>query len=84
MALNLVIAAINCWSTPCMDKAAGHLKRQGLLPNPKLLRHLAPLGSLHINLTGDYNWESTAKCGAIAEYGLRWHVWVMAASRDVV
>ena len=55
MALNLVIAAINCWNTLCMDKAASHLKRQGLLPEPELLRHLAPLGWLHINLTGDYN-----------------------------
>ena len=55
MALNLVIAAINCWNTLYMDKAASHLKRQGLLPEPELLRHLAPLGWLHINLTGDYN-----------------------------
>ena len=58
MALNLVIAAINCWNTLYMDKAASHLKRQGLLPEPELLRHLAPLGWLHINLTGDYNWDA--------------------------
>ena len=60
MALNLVIAAINCWNTLYMDKADGHLKRQGLLPEPELLRHLAPLGWLHVNLTGDYNWDAAA------------------------
>ena len=58
MALNLVIAAITYWNTLYMDKAASHLKRQGLLPEPELLRHLAPLGWLHINLTGDYNWDA--------------------------
>ena len=41
-----------------MDKAASHLKRQGQLPEPELLRHLAPLGWLHINLTGDCNWDA--------------------------
>ncbi|MYK30500.1 MAG: Tn3 family transposase [Boseongicola sp. SB0670_bin_30] len=60
MALNLVIAAITYWNTLYMDKAASHLKRHGLLPEPELLRHLAPLGWLHINLTGDYNWDAAA------------------------
>ena len=60
MALNLVIAAINCWNTPCMDKAASHMKRQGLLPDLGLLRHLAPLGWLHVNLTGDRNRDVSA------------------------
>ena len=56
MALNLVIAAITYWNTFYMDKAASHLQRQGLLTNPELLKHLAPLGWVHINLTGDYIW----------------------------
>ncbi len=60
MALNLVIAAITYWNTLYMDKAAGHLQRGGLLPDPELLRHLAPLGWLHINLTGDYDWDAGA------------------------
>ena len=60
MALNLVIAAIVYWNTSYMDKASEHLRRQGRLPDPNLLRHVSPLGWDHIVLTGDYDWNSGA------------------------
>ena len=60
MALNLVIAAIVYWNTLYMDKATDHLRRQGRLPDPSLLRHVSPLGWDHIVLTGDYDWNSGA------------------------
>ena len=44
MALDLVIAAIVYWNTWYLDKAATHLRRQGRLPDPILLRHVSPLG----------------------------------------
>ena len=54
-ALNLVIAAIVYWNASYMDKATDHLRRQGRLPEPSLLRHISPLGWDHIVLTGDYD-----------------------------
>ena len=60
MALNLIIAAIVYWNTSYMDKATEHLRRQGRLPDPSLLRHVSPLGWNHIVLTGDYDWNSGA------------------------
>ena len=60
MALNLVIAAIIYWNTMYMNKAADHLLRAGKLPEPSLLKHVSPLGWTHINLTGDYVWDSGA------------------------
>ena len=61
MALNLVIAAIVYWNTAYMDKAASHLRRQGELPDPNLLKHVSPLGWEHIVLTGDYDWNAAAE-----------------------
>ena len=58
MALNIVIAAIIYWNTMYMDKAADHLRRAAKLPDPSLLKHVSPLGWTHINLTGDYVWDS--------------------------
>jgi len=60
MALNLVIAAIIYWNTMYMNKAADHLRQIGELPDPSLLKHVSPLGWAHINLTGDYVWDSGA------------------------
>jgi hypothetical protein len=60
MALNLVIAAIVYWNTMYMDKAAQHLLKAGQLADPSLLRHVSPLGWMHINLTGDFVWNSGA------------------------
>ena len=60
MALNLVIAAITYWNTLYIDKATSHLQRQRLLPDRELLKHVSPLGWVHINLTGDYKWDTGA------------------------
>lgn len=60
MALNLVIAAITFWNTLYMEKATDHLRRQGQIPDPSLLKHASPQGWEHIILTGDYDWHSGA------------------------
>ena len=60
MALNLIIAARTYWNTLYIDKATSHLQRQGLLADPELLKHVSPLGWVHINLTGDYKWGTGA------------------------
>ena len=52
MAPNLVIAAIVYWNTTYMDKTTDHLRRWDRLAEPSLLRHVSPLGSVHIVLTG--------------------------------
>lgn len=41
-----------------METAVDALKRKGLKINEQLLSQLSPLGWEHINLTGDYIWES--------------------------
>ena len=60
MALNLAIAAIVYWNTSYIDTAVNHLRRERRLANPNLLRHVSPLGSEYIVLTGDYDWNSGA------------------------
>lgn len=60
MALNLVIAAITFWNTLYMEKATDHLRRQGQIPDPGLLKHASPQGWENIILTGDYDWHSGA------------------------
>ena len=60
MALNLVIAAVVYWNTLYIDKAASYLRRSGQLADEALLKHVSPLGWAHINLTGDYEWDSGA------------------------
>lgn len=56
--LNLLTAAIIVWNTIYLDKAVEELRRQGAPIDESLLPHVAPLGWEHINLTGDYAWES--------------------------
>ena len=56
--LNLLTAAIILWNTVYLDKAVQELREQGAPVNEGLLPHVAPLGWEHINLTGDYTWES--------------------------
>jgi len=48
------------WNTLYMDKATEHLRKIGKLPAPSLRKHVSPLGWEHINLTGDYVWDSGA------------------------
>ena len=61
--LNLVVAAIILWNTTYLQRAVDHLCHQGHNPAPGDLAHLSPLGWEHINLTGDYHWDSLPAYG---------------------
>jgi len=56
--LNLVVAAIILWNTVYLSRAITALRDVGDEAPDALLRHLAPLGWQHVNLTGDYLWNS--------------------------
>jgi hypothetical protein len=51
--LTLLVAAIILWNTVYLSHAVDNLKGQSMLVDDNLLEHLSPLGSEHINLTGD-------------------------------
>ena len=59
--LNLLTAAIVHWNTVYLERAVAHLRREGEPIDEAMLIHLSPLGSEHINLTGDYVWPSADK-----------------------
>ena len=61
--LNLLVAAIILWNTTYLQRAVDHLRQQGHHPAPGDLAHLSPLGWEHINLTGDYLWETSTTLG---------------------
>jgi hypothetical protein len=61
--LNLVIAAIIYWNTLYMARAVQHLRSSGISAPDDLLTHVAPLGWLHISLSGDYLWQQAAQVG---------------------
>jgi TnpA family transposase len=61
--LNLLVAAIILWNTTYLQRAVDHLRNQGHDPVPGDLAHLSPLGWEHINLTGDYRWETSPTLG---------------------
>ena len=61
--LNLLVAAIILWNTTYLQRAVDHLCDQGHQPAPGDLAHLSPLGWEHINLTGDYHWETSQTLG---------------------
>ena len=61
--LNLLVAAIILWNTTYLQRAVDHLRNQGHDPAPGDLAHLSPLGWEHINLTGDYHWETSPTLG---------------------
>jgi TnpA family transposase len=56
--LNLIIAAIACWNTICLDRAVDRLRGQGVSVPKHLLPHISPLGWGHVALTGDDLWDS--------------------------
>jgi hypothetical protein len=56
--LNLAVAAIVLWNTVYLSRAIAALRAVGEEVPDALLGHLAPLGWQHINLTGDYLWNS--------------------------
>jgi Tn3 transposase DDE domain len=61
--LNLLVAAIIQWNTTYLQRAVDHLRDQGHHPAPGDLAHVSPLGWEHINLTGDYHWETSPTLG---------------------
>lgn len=69
--LNFVVAAIILWNTVYMERAVALLRSQGEHIPDELLGHLAPLGWQHINLTGDYLWETEQPSRAAAYRPLR-------------
>jgi TnpA family transposase len=54
--LNLVVSAIIHWNTVYLGRAVDHLRRQGRIIPPAVLKHVSPLSWEHINLTGTYAW----------------------------
>jgi TnpA family transposase len=54
--LNLVVSAIVHWNTVYLGRAVDHLRRQGRVIRPEVLKHVSPLSWEHINLTDTYAW----------------------------
>ena len=78
--LNLLVAAIILWNTVYLQRAVDHLHSQGYEPTPSDLAHLSPLGWEHINLTGDYHWETALSFGPDQFRPLRTHAYDFAAA----
>lgn len=66
-ALNIIINAISIWNTLHLTKAVEYQKRTGSF-NKDLLHHMSPLGREHINLLGEYHFNSDK---LISLYSLR-------------
>lgn len=56
-ALNIIINAISIWNTLHLTKAVEYQKQSGSF-NEELLHHISPLGWEHINLLGEYHFNS--------------------------
>ncbi|MGC9673744.1 Tn3 family transposase [Staphylococcus haemolyticus] len=56
-ALNIIINAISIWNTLHLTKAVEYQKKSGSF-NEELLHHMSPLGWEHINLLGEYQFNS--------------------------
>lgn len=56
-ALNIIINAISIWNTLHLTKEVEYQKQSGSF-NEELLHHMSPLGWEHINLLGEYHFNS--------------------------
>ena len=56
-ALNIIIYAINIWNTLYLEKAIEYRKSEGDF-NEDLIANISPLGWEHINLLGEYTFNS--------------------------
>jgi len=56
-ALNIIINAISIWNTLYLEKAVEHKKKEGNF-NEELIANISPLGWEHINLLGEYTFNS--------------------------
>lgn len=54
--LNLIVSAIILWNTVYLERAIDAAHRRGDPVPDHLVRHIAPLGWEHINLSGDFFW----------------------------
>ena len=63
-ALNLVTAAIILFNCRYLGRAIGEMRSRGLVVDEALIPQLSPLGSDHINLTGDYVWSDSVSLDA--------------------
>lgn len=61
--LNLITAAIVLWNTVYIERAVDALREQGQVIEDDHLQYLSPLGWEHINLTGDYVWNTQNNLG---------------------
>lgn len=52
--LNFLVAAIVMWNTKYLEASIKSLRAYGIRIPDEHLKHIAPLGSGHIGLTGDY------------------------------
>jgi Tn3 transposase DDE domain len=59
--LNLVVLAIILWNTVYLERAINALRQRGITFPDALLPHVSPIGWAHINLTGDYTWQSNRR-----------------------
>ena len=59
--LTTVTAAIARWNTVYLKRAILSLKEHGYAVDENLIQHISPLGWEHINLTGDYVWQTSNK-----------------------
>jgi TnpA family transposase len=57
--LNLLVTAIILWNTRYLEHAIAALRTVEDVPDHRLA-HLSPLGWEHVNLTGDYIWNTAA------------------------
>jgi TnpA family transposase len=78
--LNLLVAAIILWNITYLQRAVDHLRNQGHHPAFGDLAHLSPLGWEHINLTGDYHWDTLPILGPDEFRPLRTHAHDFAAA----
>ena len=66
-ALNIIINAISIWNTLYLEKAIEYRKKEGNF-NEELIANISPLGWEHINLLGEYTFNSE---DAFSREGLR-------------
>ena len=76
----MLVAAIILWNTTYLQRALDHLRIQGHHPASGDLAHLSPLGWEHINLTGDYRWDTSPTLGPDEFRPLRTHAHDFAAA----
>lgn len=63
--LNLVVSAIILWNTVYIQQAVEYLRKNDKNFNDDLIKHSSPLIWEHINLTGDYTWNTKFKTSTL-------------------